>query len=172
MKSWHGILVAGALCAMLAGCAGATDASSTTGSSSNPEAAASAPAASEALASSSVESNAQSSMASGAASEPAQDIAGRWDTVEMSQGGETIVVADLPEDRRALAAQQYWVFKADGTLDMVDESQDFTQTCNWELDGSTMSLTFEGAPMMTAEYDGTNIVVESDGIVMKLQKSA
>ena len=111
-------------------------------------------------------------MASGAASEPAQDIAGRWDTVEMSQGGETIVVADLPEDRRALAAQQYWVFKADGTLDMVDESQDFTQTCNWELDGSTMSLTFEGAPMMTAEYDGTNIVVESDGIVMKLQKSA
>ncbi|MBQ9058208.1 MAG: hypothetical protein IJ125_03370 [Atopobiaceae bacterium] len=90
----------------------------------------------------------------------------------MSKDGQTMVISELSEEQRALAAQQYWVFNTDGSLDMIDEAQDFTQTCNWELNGSTITISYEGVPMMTAEYDGTYIVTESEGITMKLQKSA
>lgn len=90
----------------------------------------------------------------------------------MTKDGETIAVADLPEDRKVLAAQQYWVFNADGTFEQVDEGQNFRQTNEWKLDGSIMTISYQGTPLMTATYDGKNIVLESDGITVKFQKSS
>lgn len=90
----------------------------------------------------------------------------------MTKDGQTVVVADLPEDRKALVAQQYYVFNADGTFEQVDEGQNFRQTNEWKLDGSTLTISYQGTPVMTGQFDGKNIVIEYDGVTMKMQKSA
>lgn len=90
----------------------------------------------------------------------------------MSDGNQTIKVADLPEAQRASVAQQYWVFNADGTVTMFDESQDFSQTMTWKLDGTTITISVDGVPAMTAEYDGKSIVIDFDGMRLVFQKTA
>ena len=87
----------------------------------------------------------------------------------MSKDGQTINVADLSKEDQAEVAKQYYVFYEDGTAEMVDESQNFKQTCNWTLEKSTIVLSY-GPASYEMKYEDGKIIQEADGITAVFKK--
>lgn len=112
---------------------------------------------------------------SSSATDLAEALVGRWEVYSMTNGDQTIIVDELDDERKAAAAQQYWVFRDDGTCSMYDDSQNFEEVYGWVFDGEAVELTFEGVSLSDAgaamTFDGTEIVYGGYGMWVTMRKA-
>ncbi|MGI6220466.1 MAG: hypothetical protein ACOYIP_01125 [Coriobacteriales bacterium] len=98
-------------------------------------------------------------------------IVGRWDVYSIDNGDETLTLDDVDDSTREALAQQYIEIHEDGTLSMVDESQGFSQDCEWTFDGTDVVLSFEGNPLYTLTLDGDKLSMTAEGMTMTYQRA-